>query len=266
MTAAFLSALQSGHKPLIAMVQLRPLPGSYRYAGEPLAGIVDAALHEAEALAETGFDGVQLQNMGDNPSTRRVGPETVAYMTVAALALRQRFPALSLSILTNWDAEAAIAVAHATGADFVRIEHTFTGVAVAAWGLSHACCYEATRFQRKIGAVAPIFADVYEPHAVPLGALPVAAAARAAVDEGGADGLFVTGRDFAQSLEWLRAAKAELPAVPVFLGGGATADNIAAALAVADGVAVGTWIKHGDPRNAIDPARARAFVAAARGG
>ncbi len=167
-------------KPALAMVQLRPLPGSYRYAGEPLPSIVDAALAETAVLADAGFDGVQLQNMGDNPSTRHVGPETVAYMTAAALAIKQAYPALSLSILVNWDAEAAIAVADASGAHFVRIEHTFTGVAVTSWGFSEACCHQATRFQRRIGARAPIFADVYEPHAVPLAPLPIDVAAHAA--------------------------------------------------------------------------------------
>jgi membrane complex biogenesis BtpA family protein len=247
-------------KPALAMVQLRPLPGSYRYAGEPLPSIVDAALAETAVLADAGFDGVQLQNMGDNPSTRHVGPETVAYMTAAALAIKQAYPALSLSILVNWDAEAAIAVADASGAHFVRIEHTFTGVAVTSWGFSEACCHQATRFQRRIGARAPIFADVYEPHAVPLAPLPIDVAAHAAVFEGGAEGLFITGSDFAESLQWLAAVKNRLPDIPLFLGGGATADNAEEALAIADGVVVATWIKHGDMRNAVDPVLARRFM------
>lgn len=249
-------------KPALAMIQLRPLPGSYRYAGEPLASIIDAVLAEAAILAEAGFDGVQLQNMGDNPSTRRVGPETVAYMTAAAVVVKQAFPALSLSILVNWDAEAAIAVADAAAADFVRIEHTFTGVAVTSWGLSEACCYEATRFQRRIGARAPLFADVYEPHAVPLGPRPIDRAARDAVHEGGADGLFITGMDFRQSLQWLRQVRRVLPEVPLFLGGGATADNVGEALTVADGVVVATWIKGGDMRKGVNPRLARRFMAA----
>jgi uncharacterized protein len=169
-----------------------------------------------------------------------------------------------LSILANWDAEAGIAVADAAGAEFVRIEHTFTGVAVAAWGLSQACCYEATRFHRKIGATCRIFADVYEPHAVPLAPRPIDEAARAAVDEGGADGLFITGRDFAESMSWLRAVRAALPTTPLFLGGGATVDNVAEALTIADGVAAATWLKHGDMRNPVDLARARQFIAAVR--
>lgn len=269
MAEAMLSRLFRNDKPAIAMVQLRPLPGSYRYRDEPLAAIIAAVLDEATVLAEAGFDGLQLQNMGDNPSTRRVGPETVAYMTAAAIAIRRQCPNLSLSILVNWDAEAAIAVADASGADFVRIEHTFTGVAVASWGLSEACCFEATRFHRKIAAHAPIFADVYEPHAVPLGPRPVDQMARAAIDEGGADGLFVTGESFMQSMEWMRTIRRALPTVPLFLGGGATAVNVSEALTVADGIVVATWVKGGDMRNPVDPELAKQFmamVATARGG
>lgn len=251
-------------KPAIAMVQLRPLPGSHRYVGEPLASIIDAVVQEAGVLAEAGFDGLQLQNMGDNPSTRHVGPETVAYMTAAALAVRQAHPALSLSILVNWDVEASLAVADATGADFVRVEHTYTGVAVAVWGFSEACCYEATRFRRRIGSHIPIFADVFEPHTVPLCPQPVDVAAKAAVVEGGASGLFVTAPNFAESMVWLRQVRHALPNTPLFLGGGANDQNVAEALEVADGVVVASWIKHGDMRNATDPALARRFMDAVR--
>jgi membrane complex biogenesis BtpA family protein len=252
----------SSGKLALAMVQLRPLPGSYRYRGETLSSIIEAAVNEAAVLEDAGFDGLQLQNMGDNPSTRRVGPETVAYMTAAAIAVRQAFPRLSLSILVNWDAEATIAVADAAAADFVRIEHTYTGVAVAAWGFSEACCYAATRFHRHIGARMPIYADVYEPHTVPLGPLPIDQAARMAVDEGGADGLFITGRNFEESMTWLQQVRETLPTTPLFLGGGAAPENVARALTVADGVVVATWIKGGDMRNPVDPELARRFMSA----
>jgi uncharacterized protein len=251
-------------KPVIGMVQLKPLPGSYRYAGESLESIIEAALSEADLLANAGFHGFQLQNMGDNPSSRHVGPETVAYVTSAALALRQAFPQVSLSILVNWDAEASIAVADAVGADFVRIEHTYTGVSVTSWGLSEACCHEATRFHAKIGARTKIFADVFEPNATPLAPKPLEQAAKETVQEGGADGIFVTGNSISQSVEWLKVARQAVPHVPIFLGGGATPENVAEALSAADGVAVATWIKGGDMRNPVDPKLAQAFMDAVR--
>lgn len=250
---------------VVGMVQLRPLPGSARYADESLVSIVDAALVEVAVLADCGFTGVQLQNMGDNPSSRRAGLETVAFMTTAAVEIRRAHPQLQLSILVNWDAEASIAVAAASGADYVRVEHTWIGASVTSWGISQAQCHEATAFRSRIRSRVPILADVYEPHAVPLVEQPVDALARAAVHEGGADGLFVTGRSFDESMAWGNAIRRALPAVPLWLGGGATADNVAAARSLFDGVTVATSIKHGDMRNAVDPRLAEDFVRAALG-
>ena len=250
---------------VVGMVQLRPLPGSARYAGEPLSSIVEAALAEVAVLSECGFTGVQLQNMGDNPSTRRAGLETIAYMTTAAVEIRRSHPRLQLSILVNWDAEASIAVAEASGADYVRVEHTWIGASITSWGISQAQCHEATAFRTRIRSRMPIFADVYEPHAVPLVDRPVEVLARAAVDEGGADGLFVTGNSFDQSMAWGTSIREVLPTVPLWLGGGATVENIGTARSVFDGVTVATSIKHGDMRNAVDPQLAKSFLRAALG-
>lgn len=249
-------------KPAVAMIQLHPLPGSHRYNGESLQSIIDAALFEARELVAAGFDGFQLQNMGDNPSKRHVGVETVAYMTTVALALRREFSDVPLSILANWDVEASIAIADASNAAFIRVEHTYTGVSVTSWGLSEACCYEATQFQRKIGARAWIFADVYEPHAVPLAPQPVAKAARAAIEEGGAHGLYITGTSFAESMKQLQEVRRALPNVPLFLGGGTNDRNVAEALTIADGVTVASWIKGGNMQNPVDPDLAKAFMQA----
>ena len=247
------------------MVQLRPLPGSARYDGEPLEAILADVLTEAQTLADAGFTGVQVQNMGDNPSSRRAGFETVAFMTRACGAVRSEFPQLQLSVLVNWDAEASLAVAEATGAAYVRVEHTWVGASVASWGISQAQCHAATSFRSRIRSTMPIFADVLEPHAVPLVQRPVEEWAQAAVEEGGADGLFVTAASFEESLDWLRRVRAAVPGVPLWLGGGARASNVQRAVGLADGVTVATSIKHGDMANRVDPALARAFVQAAHG-
>lgn len=259
------SAMAPADLHVVGMVQLRPLPGSARYVGEPLVSIIDAALAEVAVLADCGFTGVQLQNMGDNPSSRRAGLETIAYMTTAAVEIRRSHPQLQLSILVNWDAEASIAVADASGADYVRVEHTWIGASVTSWGISQAQCHEATAFRSRIRSRMPILADVYEPHAVPLVDRPVETLARAAVDEGGADGLFVTGRSFDESMAWGKAIREVLPAVPLWLGGGATVENVAAARCLFDGVTVATSIKRGDMRSAVDPGLARDFLLAALG-
>lgn len=247
------------------MVQLRPLPGSAQYAGESLTAIVDAALGEAHFLSEAGFTGVQLQNMGDNPASRRAGLETIAFMTVACREVRRALPQLQLSVLVNWDAEASIAVATAVDADFVRVEHTWVGASVTSWGLSTAQCHEATSFRSRIRSTVPIYADVLEPHAVPLVHRPVEAWAQAAVVEGRADGLFITGSSLAESLDWIRRVRTVLPpGLPLWLGGGATSHKAADVVGLVDGITVATSLKHGNLDNPIDPELAKEFAATYR--
>lgn len=245
------------------MVQLRPLPGAARYVDEPLDQIIEAALGDAQALFDAGFTGVQVQNMGDNPGTRHVGLETIAYVTRACSELRAAFPNLSLSVLVNWDAEASLAVADAVGADFVRVEHTWVGASVTSWGISTAACHDATRFRSRIRSSVPIYADLFEPHAVPLVDQTVEWWARAAVWEGAADGVFVTASSLAESLDCVRRVRDVVPGVPVWLGGGATAENVNQIVGLVDGVTVATSIKHGNMANPVDPVLAATFIRAA---
>lgn len=249
---------------VVGMVQLRALPGSARYAGEPLSSVVASAVAEAEVLRDAGFTGVQVQNMGDMPSSRRAGPETVAFMTLACVEVRRVCPGMQLSVIVNWDVEASLAVAEACGADFVRAEHTWVGATVNTWGITSASCYEALRFRQLLRSSMPVYADVREPHAVPLVEQPVERTAIAAVHEAGAEGLFVTGSSLEESLAWIDRVRAAVPGVPVWLGGGATAGALSEVLPKVDGMVVAASIKGGDRRDGIDPVLASQFVDAVR--
>ena len=250
--------------PIVGMVQLRALPGSARYAGESLTAIIDAAVGEAALLRDAGFTGVQVQNMGDLPGSRRVGPESVAFMTRACAEVKRACPDLQLSVIVNWDIEASLAVAEACGADFVRAEHTWVGATVNTWGIQQACCYEAMRFRQLIRSTMPIYADVREPHATPLVEQPIERIATASVAEAGAEGLFVTGTTLGESLAWIERVRAAVPGIPVWLGGGATAADLPAILPRVDGLVVAAAIKGGDRGNALDARMADAFAAAAQ--
>ncbi len=246
------------------MLQLQPLPGSAQYRGETLKQIMDAALAEAELLSKCGFHGVQVQNMGDNPSHRHATFETVAYMTSICGEVRRCLPSLDLSVLVNWDVEASLAVGHAAGADYVRVEHSYVGASVTSWGVAQACCYEATRFRARIGAKLPIYADLVEPHAVPLVQRPIEAWAKAAVFEGAADGVFVTGSNPAESLEWIQRVRQTVQ-VPIWLGGGVTAENIGGFLPHVDGLTVATSIKRdGNMANPVDRHLAENLIRSAK--
>ena len=198
---------------VIGMVQTRPLPGSYRNRGERISFITEQALEETLILAECGVQSVILQNMGDMPIRQQSTPEAIAYLSVVAQAIRRSFPALCLGVLVNWDGVAALAVADAAGADFVRVEHLYTGAEVTSAGLLQGQCCEITALKRKLGTDIPVYADVWERHGIPL-----------------------------------------------FLGGGATGDNVRELLQEYDAVCVATWIKNGDMRNPVDPDRTRYFM------
>ncbi|GAB2571207.1 membrane complex biogenesis BtpA family protein [Gracilibacillus alcaliphilus] len=244
----------------LSMVQPDPLPGSYRHTNKKIDEIIDYSLKETEMVLENGFDGIVLQNMNDMPIKQFSSPEAIAYMTRIGDAIKREFPDQILGILMNWDGVAGLSVADAIGADFVRVEHLFTGVEVTSAGLLQAQCVEINELRKKIKSDIPIFADVYEVHGVPLGKKPIQDAAWESVHEAFADGLFIAGKNPAESLELVQKARTKVKDTPIFLGGGATGENVFELLQHYDGVCVATWIKNGDMKNPIDPERAKLFM------
>ena len=256
-------------KPVIGMVHLLPLPGSEDYRGGGLGPILERALAEGCALEAGGIDAIILQNSGDLPPAPEGGSETIAYMSVIGAALRREVACpLGVNVLAN-GAVAALAVADAIEAAFVRIK-VYIGAVVATEGLLPGAAREALAFRRRIGAGRiAIAADLYDRTSAPLGALPIEVAADMALRHGHADALIVTGYSVEDSLARMRAIKAELPGAVVLAGGGTTADNVGQFLECCDGVIVGSSIK--DTAHfvgTVDPARLAAYmeaVAAARG-
>jgi membrane complex biogenesis BtpA family protein len=250
-------------QPLIGVVGLRPLPGSYGYRGEPLAEVSAAAVRDAEAYAAAGFDALMLQNVNDLPVAERAGPEVIAWMTAVGTAVRRaaNLP-WGVSILKN-DGPASLAVAQAIGAEFIRVK-VWVGAMVGAEGLVQGCAREVLGYRRQIHAEdIGVWADVHDRTGVPLGPMTLEFTASEAVGFGRADCLVVTGSSSEETIDWLARVKAELPEVPVAVGGGATVENMAAMLGGADAVIVATAAKQGgrlDER--VDPAAAAALVEA----
>src|SRR5579872_839303 len=113
-------ATRFGRKPLFGMVHLQPLPGSPLFGGS-MTAVIEAARADAGAIADGGADGMLFENFGDRPFARGVGPETVAAMVrvivEVAADVRLRF---GVNVLRN-DPAAALAIAAATGAQFIRV-------------------------------------------------------------------------------------------------------------------------------------------------
>ena len=120
----------------LALVMLQPeaMPGSYLNQGKTFREILNGVMTEAAMIAEMGFDGFILQNMHDGPVGQQARPETIAYMTRLGTEVRRAFSDLRIGVLVNWDGVASLAVAEAAEADFVRVEHLYTGVSIANCG------------------------------------------------------------------------------------------------------------------------------------
>ena len=252
------------NKPVSGMVHLLPLPGSEDYEGNGLAPILDRALEEAHTLARGGVDAILIQNTGDLPPSAEGGPETIAYMSAIGAALRREINIpLGVNILAN-GAVSALAVAHAIGAEFVRIK-VYVGAVVGSEGVLQGTAQRALEFRRKIHAEQiAIAADVYDRTSAPVGEMPIGIAADLAWRIGHADALVITGYSVEDSLARMREVKAAVPNAVVLAGGGTTAQNVAQFFEFCDGVIVGSSIKDtGQFVGKVDSARLTAFMDAA---
>jgi membrane complex biogenesis BtpA family protein len=215
------------------------------------------------------MDALLVENHGDVPfSPGRVEPSTVAAMAVIVAALRAALPdiLLGVNVLKN-DGRAALAVACAAGARFIRV-NVHAGAVVADQGLVQSDAYHTLRDRRLLGADVELFADVQGKHAVPLAPVELEQEARDLVHRGLADALVVSGRATGEAtpIADVKRVRSAVPRVPLLVGSGVTADTVGELLSIADGVIVGTFLKRdGDVRGPVDPARVRRLVAAARG-
>ncbi len=229
---------------LIGVIHLRPLPGSPCFNGD-LQAVVDGASADALALAEAGFEGIIVENFGDMPFVPgRVAPLTTAVMTSCALSVRAAAPdiALGINVLRN-DAEAALAIAIASGADFIRI-NVHTGARLCDQGLIEGKAHETLRRRREYGAERiRLFCDVDVKHSAPLAPRPIAEEAEELVGRGLSDAVLVTGSGTGKgvSLGHLQAVM-DAVRVPVYVASGVTLDSLGD-LIQAHGVIVGSCLR-----------------------
>jgi membrane complex biogenesis BtpA family protein len=260
-----LSLLKAGRKPVIGMVQLGALPGGSRYKGARIEDILDPALAEAHILAENGVDALMVQNLGDVPTAMSATMVQVAWMTRVTAEVRRRFAKpVGLNLLEN-DAEAMFAIASAAGADFVRIK-IFVGAMLTPFGVGEAQAFAAIRARTHWNAEdVAIFSDVHDRTGRSLVENNFEDDLDYAVRLGTADGLVLTGKTHAQTHELIATARAKVGNVPILVGGGVTAKNVAEVNAVADGVIVSSSLKGSDTAfGTFDAGKVKAFMAAAR--
>jgi uncharacterized protein len=253
-------------KPLIGMVHLQPLPGSPGWGGS-LGAVIEAALRDADVLANAGFDGLMIENFGDTPFLpERVAPETIASIAIVAdrLGARIALP-FGVNVLRN-DARAALAIAAVTGASFIRV-NVHTGAMLTDQGWIEGRAHETLRARATLQAEIAICADVMVKHALPPAGADLAQIAADTFERGQADVLIVSGIATGATTQRadIETVKKAVPNAPVWIGSGLNSANAAALLSVADGAIVGSAIKaDGHASSGTDPRRAAELVRAAR--
>ncbi|MDT8899431.1 BtpA/SgcQ family protein [Thermanaerothrix sp. 4228-RoL] len=251
-------------KPIIGMIHLSSLPGSYRFSGD-LDKIYCQALWEAKVLEEAGVDAVIVENFNDMPY--RVGePDPIDFALIAAIT-REVKNAIRIPVGVNiqfnaWRSE--LSIAHACGADFIRVE-VFVDTVVTAQGIVLPCSSEIMRYRRSLGSAVQIWADIQTKHSINL--VPKALTQSAIeAQEAGADAIIVTGEATGKAtpLESIIEVK-NVVSVPVLAGSGINLENVTDVMKHADGVIVGSFLKeNGVVSNPVSPERARLFVQTAR--
>lgn len=228
--------------------------------------VLARACEEATVLADEGLDGVLVENLGDTPFfPHRVPPETVAAMAVATREVVRcvEIP-VGVNVLRN-DAPAALAVAVAAGARFIRV-NVHTGSMFTDQGLLQGRSHRTLRQRRAIGVPLPILADLMVKHATPPPGLTLESAARDSWYRGMADGLILTGKETGEPVDprEISEVRGALPAdAKVWVGSGATPENAPSLARIASGIIVGSALKEGgSAEGRVDVARVRSFMAA----
>ena len=238
-------------KPIVGMVHLPPLPGAPKFDGD-FERVREAALRDARRLEAGGVDALLVENFGDAPFYPDDVPKhVVASMTRIATEIQEEVDLpMGINVLRN-DAEAAISVAAAVGASFVRV-NVHVGARVTDQGIVEGQAHETIRLREQVDVETAILADLDVKHSAPLADRPLDAEAVAEpVERGLAEGVVVsgagTGHEVASDhLAAVASARDERGLdAPVFVGSGVTAENVADLLGVADGAIVGTALKEG---------------------
>lgn len=230
-------------KCIIGMVHCLPLPGTLNYGGD-MDAVYAQALADARALEEGGATALIVENQHDVPTPIRLSHEQLAALAAVSSRVKE---AVSIPIgidaaFCDW--KAALAIAVAVKADFVRlavyVDHVMT-----ASGEVSPCCYDAVRYRKQLGAENILFlCDAQVKHSYMLiDRIPVTASAKMA-EENGADAIIVTGTTTGEAapIEIIREVRKTVK-VPLLVGSGFNAANAQEQLPFIDGAIVGSSLK-----------------------
>ena len=129
--------------------------------------IMEKSCKEAAVYRKAHADGMLVENMHDLPwlTSDKLGPETTACMAAICKEIRRECPSMPIGIqvLTAGNKE-ALAIAKATGLDFVRVEG-FVYSHIGDEGPINSCAAELLRYRKFIDAEhIQVFTDIKKKH------------------------------------------------------------------------------------------------------
>nr|CAD2162575.1 unnamed protein product [Meloidogyne enterolobii] len=240
------------HPLLIGMIHLPALPGTPKHV-MPVEQIVEKVQKETEIYLKSELDGIIIENMHDLPYQKfdeNIGPEICSWMTKSCLEClnilgnkRNKF-LLGIQVLAGAN-KTAIAVAHASGFNFIRAE-SFVFGHLADEGWMDGCAGNLLRYRKMIGAEdIGIIVDIKKKHCSHSITKDINIAQTAnAAEFFLADGIILTGNSTGQeaSVLDLEDVNKECPSLPIFIGSGINENNINK-FKNADGFIVGSYLK-----------------------
>ena len=231
-------------KPVIGMIHVGALPGTPANQ-QSVAELPAQAVREAALYREGGGDG-------------QVGPEIVAALAIIGQAVKaeSRLP-VGIQILAGANLE-ALAVAHAAGLDFIRVEG-YVFAHVADEGLIESSAARLLRYRKLLGAErVQIWADIKKKHSSHAITADISLGLTAeTVEFMRGDAVIVSGSVTGNPPQLADVEEAKIHCrLPVVLGSGVDADNIAQFFSAADGFIIGSHFKRdGQWFNTVDAQR-----------
>uniref|UniRef100_A0A915NZS4 Aspartate--tRNA ligase, cytoplasmic n=1 Tax=Meloidogyne floridensis TaxID=298350 RepID=A0A915NZS4_9BILA len=221
----------------------------------PVEQIVEKVQKETEIYLKSELDGIIIENMHDLPYQKldeNIGPEICSWMTKSCLEClnilgnkRNKF-LLGIQVLAGAN-KTAIAVAHASGFNFIRAE-SFVFGHLADEGWMDGCAGNLLRYRKMIGAEnVGIIVDIKKKHCSHSITKDINIAQTAnAAEFFLADGIILTGNSTGQeaSVLDLEDVNKECPSLPIFIGSGINENNINK-FKNAEGFIVGSYFKKG---------------------
>lgn len=249
--------------PIIGMIHVLALPGTPLYKGS-VQQIIDVATEEASIYKKAGIDAIMLENMHDVPYTKiHVGPEISSVMTlVAQIVKKETGLTMGIQILAGAN-QAALAVALASGLEFIRAEGFVFGH-VADEGYIDSQAAELLRYRKMIGAESiAVFTDIKKKHSAhsitaDVDLIDTAHAAEFFLS----DGVIITGKQTGVSADVIELESVKKSVqIPILVGSGVTLENLETYLPLSDAMIVGSYFKEdGHWANALNYEKVATFM------